>query len=117
MGDVVVLETTQHVGDGIALADIAEELVAQPLALRCAAHEAGDIDELQLRRHDLGRFTNSRDLVEPRIGHGDAAGVRLDRAEGVVGRLSRLSGGQRIEQRRLADVWQADNAAIETHGG
>ena len=48
MRDVGILEAAQHVDDGVDLADIAEELVAQPLALRRAAHQAGDIDEFQL---------------------------------------------------------------------
>jgi hypothetical protein len=39
MGDVVVLEAAQHVDDGIDLADIAEELVAQPFTLAGAANQ------------------------------------------------------------------------------
>ena len=50
MGDVVILETAQHMGDGIDLADIGEELVAQPFALRGAAHQARDVDEGDARR-------------------------------------------------------------------
>jgi hypothetical protein len=40
MGDVAVLEAAQHMGDGVAFADIGEELVAQAFALGGAAHEA-----------------------------------------------------------------------------
>ncbi len=41
--------------------------------------------------------------------------VRLDGAEGIV--LRRDAGlGQRIEECRLADVGQADDAAFEAHG-
>ncbi len=46
MGDVVVLEAAQHMRDGVDLADIGEELVAQPFALRRAAHQAGDITKV-----------------------------------------------------------------------
>src|SRR3546814_5112071 len=53
MLDVVILETAQDMDDRIDLADIAEELVAQPFALRRAAHQAGDIDEGELGRDDL----------------------------------------------------------------
>ena len=45
MGDVGVLEAAHHMGDGVDLADVGEELVAEPLALGGAAHEAGDVDE------------------------------------------------------------------------
>ena len=45
MGDVVVLEAAHHMGDGVDLADVGEELVAEPLAFRGAAHQAGDVDE------------------------------------------------------------------------
>ena len=58
----------------------------------------------------------ARDLVEPRVGHGDAADVGLDRAERIVRRLRRRGLGQGIEKRRFADVRQADDAAAEAHG-
>ena len=115
MGDVVVLEAAHHMRDGVDLADMGEELVAEPLALGGAAHQAGDVDEGQPRRHDLGRFRELRQRVEPRIGHRDLADIRLDGAERIVRRLRRRGRGQRIEERRLADIRQADDAAFETH--
>ena len=45
--DVVVLEAAHDVGDGVGLADVGEELVAEALALGGAAHEAGDVDEVR----------------------------------------------------------------------
>ena len=53
MGDVGILEAAQHVDDRVDLADMREELVAESLALAGTAHQAGDIDELQRRGHDL----------------------------------------------------------------
>jgi hypothetical protein len=41
------------VDDGVDLADVAEELVAQAFALGRAAHQAGDVDEAELGRDDL----------------------------------------------------------------
>ena len=52
-----------------------------------------------------------RERVEPRIGHGDLADIRLDGAEGIVRGLRRGGLRQRVEERRLADVRQADDAA------
>ena len=116
MGDVAVLEAAHHMGDGVDLADVGEELVAEPLALRGAAHEAGDVDEGEPGRHDLHGLGELRQRVEARIGHRDLADIGLDGAEGIIGRLRRRRRGQRIEQRRFADVRQADDAAFETHG-
>ena len=56
-----------------------------------------------------------RQLVEPRIGHRDLADIRLDGAERIVRRLRRRRLGQRVEQRRLADIGQSDDAAFESH--
>ena len=46
MDDVLVLEAAHHVGDGIGLTDIGQELVAQPFALGGAGDQSGDIDKL-----------------------------------------------------------------------
>ena len=55
MGDVVILEAAQHMHDGVDLADVGEELVAEPFALRGAAHETGDVDEIDAGRDDFLR--------------------------------------------------------------
>ena len=115
MRDVAVLETAQDVDDRVHLADVGEELVAEPLALGRAADEAGDVDEPELRLDHLGRARKLRQRAEPLIGDGDGSDVRLDRAEGIIRRLRRGGLGQGVEERRLADVGQADDAAAETH--
>jgi hypothetical protein len=102
--------------NGVHLADVAQELVAEALALAGALHQAGDVDEPQLGRDDLGRLGDLRQPVEPRVGHGNLADVGLDRAKGIVGRLGCLRLGKRIEEGRFADVRQADDAAAEAHG-
>ena len=48
MGDVAALEAAQHMDDRVDLADVAEELVAEALALRGAAHQPGNVDEFEL---------------------------------------------------------------------
>ena len=48
-----VLEVTDHLADGIALADVGQELVAQACALGSGAlHQTGDVDELNGGRED-----------------------------------------------------------------
>ena len=93
-----------------------EELVAQAFALGGAGHQAGDVDELDDGRHDALGLDDLGQLRQARIGHFDHADVGLDGAEGIV--LGRDAGlGQRVEEGGLADVGQADDAALEAHGG
>ena len=113
--DVAALEATQDMDDGVDLADVGEELVAEAFALACPAHQTGDVDELDLSLDLLCRLRDLGDLVEARVGDRDAADVGLDRAEGIVRRLRGSSFGQGIEKRRFADVRQADDAAAEAH--
>ena len=56
-----------------------------------------------------------RQLVEPGIRHRDLADIRLDGAERIIRRLRRCRLGQRVEQRRLADIGQPDDTAFESH--
>ena len=67
----------------------------------------------------VGRMRSGlHDLVErleARVGHDDDADVRLDGAERVVRRLG-LGRRERVEERALADVRQANDADRETHG-
>ena len=104
--DVRALEAAHDVRDRIGLADVRQELVAEPFALRRASDEPRDIDELHRRRQDLLRLHDRRELLEPLIRHRHHADVRIDRAERIVLRRD-LRARQRIEQRGLADVGQA----------
>ena len=115
MGDIGILEAAHHMGDGVDFADIAEKLIAEPLAFGGAAHQARDIDEGQPRRHDHRRFGQRRQRVEPAIRHRHLADIRLDGAEWIIRRLRRRGFGQRVEEGRLADIRQADNAAFKAH--
>ena len=113
--DVVVVEGAHHLADGVGLADGRQELVAQALALRGAAHEAGDVDERHGGRNDRRAVVERGQLGQTVVGHRDDADVGLDGGEGVVGRQDVVV-GQRVEQRRLADVGQPDDADGEAHG-
>ena len=115
VGHVGILETAQHVHDGVDLADVGEELVAQPLALRGAAHQAGDIDEFELRGDDLGRLGDRGKGIEALVGHGDPADIGLDGAERIVRRLGRGGGREGVEEGRLADIGQANDTAGKAH--
>jgi hypothetical protein len=112
---VVVFEAAHHMGDGVGLADVGQELVAEPLALGRAGDQPGDVDELHRGGDDLGGLADGGDDIEPRIGQRHDADVGVDGAERIV--LGRDAGlGQRVEEGGLADVGQSDDAAFESHG-
>ena len=98
MGDVAILKTAQHMGDGINLADIGEKLIAQPFTLRRAAHQTGNIDKAQARRNAIGRLGDVGQRIKPVIRHGDIADIRLNGAERKIGRLRAGGFGQRVEK-------------------
>ena len=55
--DVRVLEIANHLADGIALADVRQELVAQARALGGGTlDQAGDVDKLDRRGNDAARM-------------------------------------------------------------
>ena len=115
MNDVVILEAAYDVGDSIGFADVGQEFVAQTFTFRGAFHQAGDVNELHGGRYDSLRLDDGGQGFEACIGHRHDAAVRLDGAEGEV--LCRDPGfGEGVEQGGLADVGQADDAAIESHG-
>jgi len=57
-------KAAHHVRDGVALADIGEELVAQAFALRGAGHESRDIDELDRGGDELSAASRWRQALQ-----------------------------------------------------
>ncbi len=113
--DVVVGEHPHHLTDGVALADVGQELVAQPRPFGRSFDDAGDVDERHRRRHELLRTEDLGELAQPRIRQRHHTLVRLDRRERIVGRQHVVT-RQRVEQRRLSDVGQSDDSQVEAHG-
>ena len=114
VGHVVVVEAAQHVDDGIRLADVGQELVAQSLTLAGALHESCNVDNLHRGGHYAPRVHQLSELSEPLIGHGDDAHVGLDSTEGEVCRL-RLGVRQTVEEGRLAHVGQSHDSTLQCH--
>ena len=111
MGDVAVVEAAQYVDDGVRVADVGEELVAQSFAFRRAFDQSGDIDDFDGgRNHPLG-FVDLGQPDEPPVGDGDYAHVGFDGAKGKVSRL-RLRVGQAVEKGRFADVRKTHDATL-----
>ncbi|MNK78757.1 hypothetical protein D3C87_984020 [compost metagenome] len=112
---VLVFEAADHVGDGIGFTDVGQELVAQAFTFRRAGNQARDVDEFHGGRQDALGIDDGRQGFQARVRHRHDTAVGLDGAEGEV--LGRDTGfGQGVEQGGLADVRQADDAAIESHG-
>ena len=103
VNDVGVLKAADHMNDGVALADICQELVAQTFALGSALDEAGDVDELDDRRGQLLGLEEVGQLGQTLIGNRHDAHVRVDGAEGVVGRFCACL-GQRIKKGTFSHV-------------
>ena len=108
--DVVILKTAHHLHDRGHLADMAEELVPEALALARAAHQAGDVHEFNRRRDEFFRVGKLREHIEPRVGYGHDPLVGINGAKGIV-RRDRLAGAcYGVEQSGLPDIWQTDDS-------
>ena len=112
MDDVRVLEAAHDVHDGVHLADVAQKLVAQALAVRRAFHQAGDVHEFNRRRDERVDFGDLGERFEPRVRDGDDAEVRLDGAERVILRRRLVRTGDGVKERGFPDVGQADDSSF-----
>ncbi len=110
---VGIVEAARDLDDGVDLAHVREELVAQALALTGALDEAGDVDELDRRRDDDVGAGNLPQHFEPRVRHRHHADVRVDGAERIVGRFRLAAAGDGVEQRRFADVGETDDTSSQ----
>ena len=108
--DVVVVKAAHDMHDGVAFADVAEELVAEPRALRRALDQPRDVDKFDRGGRFFVGLPDFGQLVEPGVRHGDDPGVRLDGAERIVGRLGVAGGGDGVEKGGFAHVGQAHDA-------
>src|SRR5690554_747201 len=102
-------------GNGVGLADVGQELVAQAFAFGGAGDQAGDVDEFHGGGHDSLGLYDFGQFGQAWVGHGHHAGIGFDGAEREV--LCADAGfGQCVEQGRFADVGKADDAAVKSHG-
>ena len=97
-GYVGVDERPEEEHDGVDLADVGQELVAETFARAGAFDQTADVDELHARRHDLAGVGHGRQQVEPLVGDLGDADVGVGGGEGV-GRGERATAGERVVQR------------------
>ena len=106
MGHVGILEAADHVDDGVGGANVAQELVAQALALGSALYQACNIHEFNHSRGDLLGLMQLGKPGKPLIRHGNHAHIGVDGAERIV--VRRHTGiGNGIKQSGLAHIGQA----------
>ncbi len=81
VSDIVIVETTEHVEDGISLTDIREELVAETLTLGGTLHKTGYIHDLDSGGHHTARVAHLHKFIKTLIGHRDHTDVGFYRTE------------------------------------
>ena len=120
-GDVVVDERPEHEHDGVDLADVGEELVAQALALRGALDEPADVDDFHGSVHEHLGLAHRAQALDALVGYLGHADVGVLGGEGVW-RSERAPTSESVVQRALARVGETDQAeafhsAREATGG
>ena len=108
VNDVGIFEVTNNLADSVSVANVCQELVAQALTLVCALDQASDVHKLNSCRHNTARINNLCQLLKPCVGHVNNAHVRINGSKRIVCGQTTLA-GQRGEQRRFANVWQAND--------
>ena len=97
MNDVAVVETAQHVDNGVTLTDVGQKLVAQSLSLAGSLHQSGNIYYVANGRDDASRVDEFSQAGESLIGHADLSQLGVDGTEGEIGCLC-LGTGQAVEK-------------------
>ena len=116
MDHIAIREDANHLADGIALADIGEELVAKPCSFGSAFDDPCDVDEGDGGRKDLLRIEDFGEDREPGIRNSHDTDIRFDGGEGVVGSEDIVL-RQRVEEGGLAYIRQSDDSNREAHEG
>ena len=103
VGDVGILKAANHMDNGISGTDVAQEFVAQTLALGGPLHQSGNVYKLNDRRGDLLGIVKLGQPVQPLIRHGHHTHIGVNGAERVVVRGNpRIGNG--VEQGGLSHI-------------
>ena len=85
---IAVVEAAQNVEDGVSLADVGQELVAQTFAAARALDQARDIDNVHSCRYGPLRLADVGQDFKPLVRDIGGAEIRLDCTEGEICALS-----------------------------
>ena len=111
MGNIVVVEATQHMQYGIGLADVGEELVAETLTFGGALNKTCYVYNLHCGGYHRARVAHFDKTGEAVVGDSDYAHIGFDCAKRKVCRL-RLGVRQTVEKSGFAYVGQSYYAAF-----
>ena len=109
MDDIIILKAAHNMHDGVALADMGEELVAQALAVAGALDQARDIHKFHAGGRNLLGLVHPGQHVQTLIRHGYHAGVGFNGAERIIGGL-RARIGNGVKQGAFAHIGQTNDA-------
>ncbi len=115
VGDITGLKAAHDHSDGVHVADVAQELVAQPLTPVRALDQPGNVHETNRRRHDLFRPHEGCYVRQAAILNRHNTDVWLNGSKGIAGH-GRPGSRQRVKEGRLAHVGQPDDADFQGHG-
>ena len=113
MSYVLVVKCTEHVVDPVNLLNVGKKLIAQPIALRGALHQTGDIEDLERGVDDLLGLVELYESVNTLVWYLDLGQVRVLRAEGEVLRWH-IHIGERVKSGALAHVRHPDDSLIDS---
>jgi hypothetical protein len=111
--NVGIFEAAHDLDDGIHLADVTEELVAESFALRGAPDQAGDIDELEGGGDLGGDLGDGGELRETWIRDADDAEVGFDGAKGIVFGWGLMGTGESVEEGGFPNVWKTNDTGFK----
>lgn len=109
--DVAVVEAAQHVNDGVALADVAQELVAESFTFAGALHQSGNVDDVAHGRYDTPRVNQLGELRQSFVGYGHLSHLGVDCTEREVCRLC-LCAAQAVEKSGFSYVGKAHDTSF-----
>ena len=106
MHDVAIVETPEHMDDGITLTYVGQELVAQSFTLTGTFHQSCDVHDITHGWHYTPWMHQFGQLGKTLVGHRYLSQLGIYGTKGEVGRLC-LGTGQAVEKGGLSHIGQS----------
>ena len=110
MDDVGVIKDADDMADGVAFANMGEELVTETFAFAGAFDEAGDVDEFDRGGDDFFGANGFSEFFEAMIWYFDDADIGVDCTKWIVGGVSAFGARKSVEKSGFANIWEAYDA-------
>ncbi len=109
--NVGIVETTDHMDDGIHFPDIGQEFISQSFSFAGSFYQTGDVHNLDDGGHNPLRFHDFFQSIETLIGNGNDAHIGIDGAERIVGSF-RFGAGKCVKKGGFANIRQSHNTTL-----